>query len=231
MKTIGLIGGTSWNSTLEYYRILNETVKKKLGGSHSAKCILYSIDFEDIRESLNDEKWEDVAKILIDASKRIEKAGADFILICANTLHKIVDDIQENISIPILNIIEVTAEKIKEQGIKKVGLIGTRFTMKEDFYKKILEEKYSIEVVLPDKKDIETLHGIISDELCKGIVKQGSKERIKKIINNLTSRRAEGIILGCTELPLLIKQEDIDMPIFDTTRIHAISAVECALEN
>jgi len=231
MKTIGLIGGTSWNSTLEYYRILNETVKKKLGGSHSAKCILYSIDFEDIRESLNDEKWEDVAKILIDASKRIEKAGADFILICANTLHKIVDDIQENISIPILNIIEVTAEKIKEQGIKKVGLIGTRFTMKEDFYKKILEEKYSIEVVLPDKKDIETLHGIISDELCKGIIKQGSKERIKKIINNLTSRRAEGIILGCTELPLLIKQEDIDMPIFDTTRIHAISAVECALEN
>ena len=231
MKTIGLIGGTSWNSTLEYYRILNETVKKKLGGSHSAKCILYSIDFEDIRESLNDEKWEDVAKILIDASKRIEKAGADFILICANTLHKIVDDIQENISIPILNIIEVTAEKIKEQGIKKVGLIGTRFTMKEDFYKKILEEKYSIEVVLPDKKDIETLHGIISDELCKGIIKQGSKERIKKITNNLTSRRAEGIILGCTELPLLIKQEDIDMPIFDTTRIHAISAVECALEN
>ncbi len=231
MKTIGLIGGTSWNSTLEYYRILNETAKEKLGKSHSAKCILYSIDFEEIKELLNNEKWDEVAEVLTDISKRLERAGADFILICANTMHKIVDRIQENIDIPILSIIDVTAEKIKEKNIEKVGLVGTRFTMEEDFYKKILEEKHGIKVILPVDEEREILHSIISNELCSGIMKQDSKEKIKKIMEGLIRRGAKGIILGCTELPLIIKQEDVDVPIFDTTRIHAISAIEYAIEN
>lgn len=231
MKTIGLIGGTSWNSTIEYYRILNETVKEKLDSSHSAKCILYSIDFEDIKKPLNNEDWKAVAEILTDAAQRIEKAGADLILICANTLHKIADLIEENINIPILNIIDVTAEKIKEKNIEKVGLVGTRFTMEEDFYKKILEEKHGIKVILPVEEEREVLHSIISNELCSGIMKQNSKEKIKKIMDGLTKRGAEGIILGCTELPLIIKQEDVDVPIFDTTRIHATSAIKYAIEN
>ena len=231
MKIIGLIGGTSWNSTLEYYRILNETAKEKLGKSHSAKCILYSIDFEEIKELLNNEKWDEVAEVLTDISKRLERAGADFILICANTMHKIVDRIQENIDIPILSIIDVTAEKIKEKNIEKVGLVGTRFTMEEDFYKKILEEKHGIKVILPVDEEREILHSIISNELCSGIMKQDSKEKIKKIMEGLIRRGAKGIILGCTELPLIIKQEDVDVLIFDTTRIHAISAIEYAIEN
>ena len=230
MKTIGLIGGMSWESTLEYYKIINETVKEKLGDLHSAKCILYSVDFEDINNLQHNGKWNDLTRIMIDAAQRIERAGADFILICTNTMHKMADKIQDNISIPLLHIVDATAEKIKEKEIKKVGLIGTKFTMEEDFYKKILEEKYDIKVVIPEEREREIIHKIIYDELCLGIKKQKSKDRIKKIIDNLILKNTEGIILGCTELPILIKQKDIDIPLFDTTRIHATAAVEYALK-
>ena len=230
MKTIGLIGGMSWESTLEYYKIINETVKEKLGDLHSAKCILYSVDFEDINNLQHNGKWNDLTRIMIDAAQRIERAGADFILICTNTMHKMADKIQDNISIPLLHIVDATAEKIKEKEIKKVGLIGTKFTMEEDFYKKILEEKYDIKVVIPEEREREIIHRIIYDELCLGIKKQKSKDRIKKIIDNLILKNTEGIILGCTELPILIKQKDIDIPLFDTTRIHATAAVEYALK-
>ena len=229
MKTAGLIGGMSWESTLEYYRIMNETVKEKLGGLHSAKCIIYSFDFEEIERLQHEGKWDKLAEIMINAAQRLEKAGADFVIICTNTMHKVADEVQRSISIPLLHIADVTAEKIKEKGLKKVGLLGTRFTMEEGFYRERLRKKHGIDVVIPEENEREFVHRVIYDELCLGIVKHESKEKFKEIIEGLVSRGAEGIILGCTEIPLLIEQEDADVPIFDTTAIHAKAAVEFAL--
>lgn len=230
MKTIGLIGGMSWESTLEYYRILNQTVKAKLGGLHSAKCLMYSVDFQEIETLQHEDKWEELTESMIDAAQRLKKGGAEFIVICTNTMHKMADDIEKKVGIKVLHIAEATGKKVIEKGMKKVGLLGTKFTMEGDFYKKVLNEKYNIDVVIPDEQDRETIHDIIYNELCKGEINQVSKERYKKVINNLTAKGAEGVILGCTEIPLLIKQEDVNIEVFDTTTIHAISAVKFALE-
>jgi len=228
MKIIGLIGGTTWVSTQEYYRIINETIKEKLGKSHSAHLILYSIDFEKTVIK-NEGKWDIISKNFIDIAIKLEHSGADFIVICANTMHKIADEIQKNINIPILHIVDVTAEKIKSTGLKKVGLLGTKYTMKEEFYKKRLKEKFGIETIIPDSDEIDFVNSVIHEELTNKIINMSSKQRYIEIINKLISKGAEGIILGCTEIPLLINQNDIDVPVFDTTEIHAKAAVEYAL--
>lgn len=230
MKTIGLIGGMSWESSLEYYKIINETAKLKLGGLHSAQCIMYSVDFEEIELLQHQGNWEKLSDIMVSAAKKLKNAGADFIIICTNTMHKMAGDIENKAGIKVLHIAEVTGEKVIKKGLKKVGLLGTIFTMEQDFYKKVLKDKFNIDVVIPNEADREIVHEIIYKELCKGIINEKSKEKYIKIINNLVLNGAEGVVLGCTEIPLLIKQEDVNVPIFDTTTIHAISAVEFALD-
>ncbi|MCD6567315.1 MAG: aspartate/glutamate racemase family protein [Dehalococcoidia bacterium] len=230
MKTIGLIGGMSWESTAEYYRIINESVRERLGGSHSAKIAMYSVEFEEVRELHRTGKWDEATDFMIDAAKRVERAGADFVLICTNTMHKMADDVAANISIPLLHIVDVTAAKIAATNLKKIGLLGSIFTMEEDFYKERLRKRYDLEIIVPDKIDRKIIDTIIFDELCLGEIKDSSRERLKLIIDKLVNDSAGGIILGCTELPLLIKQTDCKIPLFDTTRIHAEAAVDLALE-
>ena len=223
MKTIGLIGGMSWESTVTYYKIINETVKEKLGGLHSAKCILYSVDFQEIEECQANGNWEKSGEILGEAANNLEKAGADFVVICTNTMHKVINQIKEKISIPILHIAEMTAEKILEKGLKNIALLGTKYTMEQDFYKSKLIEK-GINVIIPDKNDIEIINKVIYDELCLGTINSNSKKKFLEIVDKLRSKGAEGIILGCTEIGLLIKNEDTDVPLFDTAVIHAEEA-------
>ncbi|WP_315072744.1 aspartate/glutamate racemase family protein [uncultured Clostridium sp.] len=231
MKTIGLIGGMSFESTLDYYRIINETMRLKLGKLHSAKCILYSVDFEKIEVLQHENKWDELTCIMIDIAKKLKNSGADFIVICTNTMHKMAKDIEEKAQIKVLHIAEATGKEIIKSKIKKVGLLGTSFTMEQDFYKKVLNDKFNIDVIIPNGEEREIIHKIIYDELCKGIINEKSKDHYIKIINSLALNGAEGIVLGCTEIPLLIKQEDIDIPLFDTTTIHSISAAEFALTN
>ena len=223
LKTIGLIGEMSWESTVTYYKIINETVKEKLGGLHSAKCILYSVDFQEIEECQSNGNWEKSGEILGEAAYNLEKAGADFIVICTNTMHKVVNQIKEKISIPILHIAEMTAEKILEKGLKNIALLGTKYTMEQDFYKSKLIEK-GINVIIPDKNDIEIINEVIYDELCLGTINSDSKKKFLEIVDKLRSKGAEGIILGCTEIGLLIKNADTDVPLFDTAIIHAEQA-------
>ena len=223
LKTIGLIGGMSWESTVTYYKIINETVKEKLGGLHSAKCILYSVDFQEIEECQANGNWEKSGEILGEAANNLEKAGADFIVICTNTMHKVVNQIKEKISIPILHIAEMTAEKILEKGLKNIALLGTKYTMEQDFYKSKLIEK-GINVIIPDKNDIEIINEVIYDELCLGTINSDSKKKFLEIVDKLRNKGVEGIILGCTEIGLLIKNEDTDVPLFDTAIIHAEQA-------
>ena len=223
LKTIGLIGGMSWESTVTYYKIINETMKEKLGGLHSAKCILYSVDFQEIEECQANGNWEKSGEILGEAAYNLEKAGADFIVICTNTMHKVVNQIKEKISIPILHIAEMTAEKILEKGLKNIALLGTKYTMEQDFYKSKLIEK-GINVIIPDKNDIEIINEVIYAELCLGTINSDSKKKFLEIVDKLRSKGAEGIILGCTEIGLLIKNADTDVPLFDTAIIHAEQA-------
>ena len=226
MKRIGLIGGISWESTVTYYQVINETIKNKLGGLHSAKCILDSVDFYEIEKYQSNGEWDKSAEVLSDSAIRLEKAGADFIVICTNTMHKIVPEITKKINIPILHIADMTAIQLKKHNIKKVGLLGTKYTMKEDFYKSILEQN-GIEVVIPDDNGIEVVNSVIYDELCLGIVSDKSREKYLNIISELSERGAEGIILGCTEIGLLVNQKDTEIPLFDTTLIHAeIAAIK-----
>ena len=220
---MGLIGGMSWESTVTYYKIINETIKEKLGGLHSAKCILYSVDFQEIEECQANGNWEKSGEILGEAAYNLEKAGADFIVICTNTMHKVINQIKEKISIPILHIAEMTAEKILEKGLKNIALLGTKYTMEQDFYKSKLIEK-GINVIIPDKNDIEIINKVIYDELCLGTINSNSKKKFLEIVDKLRSKGAEGIILGCTEIGLLIKNEDTDVPLFDTAVIHAEEA-------
>jgi len=229
LKIIGLIGGMSWESSLEYYKIINETVKLKLGGLHSAKCLLYSVDFEEIAVLQYQNKWDELTDIMVNCAEKLKNGGADFIIICTNTMHKMASDIENKVGIKVLHIAEITGEKIIQKGMKKVGLLGTKFTMEQDFYKKVLEEKFNIDVVIPDTSEREIINDIIFNELCKGIINDDSKEKYKKIINNLVLKGVEGVVLGCTEIPLLINQEDVNIPVFDTTTIHAIAAAEFAL--
>jgi aspartate racemase len=230
MKTIGLIGGMSWESSLEYYRILNEKVKKELGGLHSAKTILYSVDFEEIKNLQHEGEWDKLTEIMIGAAKSLEKAGAEMIVICTNTMHKMAPEVENNINLPLLHIADATAQSIKNLKLKKVGLLGTKFTMEQEFYKNRLIEKHNIDVVVPNDEDRDLVHKIIYNELCLGKIKDSSKQEYIRIINNLIKDGAEGVILGCTEIPLLIKQEDVAIPIFDTTTIHAEIAVMEAIK-
>jgi len=229
MKTIGLIGGMSWESSLEYYRIINETVKRELGGFHSAKSLMYSVDFQEIEELQHQGRWEDATRIMIDAAQRVEKGGADFVVICTNTMHLMAEDVKKNIRIPLLHIADVTAAKIKEMGHTIVGLLGTRFTMEQDFYKGRLKDNHGIDVLIPEEEERIAIHTILYDELCLGSIKTISKDKFHNIIANLEIRGAEGIILGCTEIPLIVKQEDYEIFLYDTTTLHAQAAVTYSL--
>ena len=229
MKTIGMIGGMSWESSIEYYRIINETVRTELGGFHSAKSMMVSVEFAEIEALQHQDRWDEAAKILIAAARSLESGGADFTIICTNTMHKLYDKIQQSVRIPLLHIADATAERIKAQGIQKIALLGTRFTMEENFYKGRLIEKYGLEVIIPGSEDMENIHRIIYDELCAGIIQLDSKQKYTDIIRRLVKAGAEGIILGCTEIGLLVKQEDSPVPLFDTTEIHAKAAVKYAL--
>jgi len=229
VKVIGLIGGMSWNSSLEYYRLINELVSRKLGGLHSARLVLYSLDFEEIERAQQESRWEDAADILAKAAIALKQAGADFLLICTNTMHKVVDEVGESARLPILHIVDVTGNAIREQGLSKVGLLGTRFVMAERFYQDRLKKHFEIEVVVPAEDEQAVVHQVIYDELCRGKVRNLDLQSCLQIIDKLTKRGAEGIVLGCTELPLLIRTSDVRVPVFDTTRLHAEAAVEMAL--
>lgn len=230
MKTIGLIGGMSWESSLEYYRVINETVKERLGGLHSARCIMYSVDFKEIEELQCESKWKELTEIMIEAGHNLKKAGVDYIVICSNTMHKTANDLQNTLDISVLHIADATAEEIIKKGIRKVGLMGTKISMEDDFYRKRLEERHNIEVIIPDEDDRKIINNVIFNELCLGKLNQSSKDKFKGIIKKLISSGAEGIVLGCTEIPLLIKQKDVEIPIFDTMTIHSVSAVDFALK-
>jgi aspartate racemase len=230
MKTIGLIGGMSWESSLEYYRIINERVKEKLGGLHSAQCLMYSVEFDQIQHLQHIGDWDRLTQIMVDAAQRLEKGGAEFVVICTNTMHRMANEVQASISIPILHIADATAQKVAAKGITNVGLLGTKFTMEQDFYKGRLTEKHGIAVTIPNEEERNSVHGIIYNELCLGQINQPSKERYLQIIDSLVSHGAQGVILGCTEIPLLVHQSDVAVPVFDTTRIHAEMAVEYALK-
>ena len=225
MKTVGLIGGMSWESTIPYYRIINEKIKETLGGLHSANIILYSVEFDEIEKCQSSGQWDKSAVILADAAKKLENAGADFILICTNTMHKVASQIQAAISIPIIHIADATADKLEEDDIEKVALLGTKYTMTQDFYKSKLIDR-GFDVIIPDERDIETVNSIIFNELCVGEVKEESRRKYSEIIDKLRAKGAEAVILGCTEIGLLVRKEDSSLPIYDTTKIHALKAAE-----
>ncbi len=230
MRTIGLIGGMSWESTVTYYQIINRVIKEQLRGFHSAKCILYSVDFHEIEACQTAGEWEKSGETLVEAAKGLERAGADFIVICTNTMHKMINQIQKAIQIPILHIADATAEILIKNGIRKVALLGTKYTMEQDFYKARLVQK-GIEVLIPDAGSIDFINSTIFNELCLGIYSETTKGEYLKIIKDMSSNGAEGIILGCTEIGLLIKQEDTGIPLFDTAFIHASKAALYSLEN
>ncbi|MFT3985462.1 MAG: aspartate/glutamate racemase family protein [Lachnospiraceae bacterium] len=228
MKTIGFIGGMSWESTVTYYQIVNETVKQELGGLHSAKVLLYSVDFSEIESCQADGDWNKSADILSEAAENLERAGADFIVICTNTMHKVAPQIQSRIGIPIIHIAEATADELNRQHITKVALLGTKYTMTQDFYKEKLT-RAGITVLIPNEQEIETVNDVIYQELCLGIISEVSKKKYQMMIGHLAEQGAQGVILGCTEIGLLIRQKDVDLPVFDTTRIHALKAARLAL--
>ena len=225
-----MIGGMSWESSLEYYRIVNETIKIRLGGFHSAKCILYSVDFEEVERLQHLGDWDELTRLMIDAARRLEGAGADFLIICTNTMHKMADEVQEVIRIPILHIVDVTPEAIRTNEEKRVGLLGTKFTMEQDFYKGRLRDKHGLEVLIPGEEERQVVHDILYSELCLGEIKELSKGKFKNIIQNLVDRGAQGVILGCTEIPLIVSQVDYAIPVYDTTTLHAQAAVDFALQ-
>lgn len=224
-----MIGGMSWESSLEYYRILNELAKEKLGGLSSAQCLMHSVNFGPIAELQHQNNWEELTNIMVSAGQKLEKGGADFIMICTNTMHKMADEVAAGVSIPLIHIADTTAEEIKRLGLKKVALLGTRFTMEQDFYKGRLAEKHGLEVITPVGEDLENVHRIIYKELCLGTILEDSKNEYLRIIEKLIEQGAEGIILGCTEIPLLVKQEDVSVPILDTTQLHAEAAMKFAV--
>jgi len=229
MKTIGMVGGMSWESSSEYYRIVNETVKTKLGGLHSAKCVMYSVDFSEIEALQRQGNWDKATQLMIEAARHVEAGGADFVIICTNTMHKMAGEVQKNIGIPLLHIADATAEVVKARGLHKIGLLGTRFTMEEDFYRGRLAEKYGLDVIIPQADDRAIVHSVIYDELVLGRINPASRAEYQRIIETLIEAGAQGIILGCTEIGLLVKDEDSRVSLFDTTRIHAVKAVEYAL--
>lgn len=229
MKRIGLLGGMSWESSLEYYRIINEEVKNKLGKSNSADCIMYSFNFQEVEELQHEGKWEELTNMMVNEAENLKKAGAEFIVICTNTMHKMAPDIEKKTNLKVLHIAEATADAIRTKKLKKVLLLGTKFTMEGVFYKNILKEN-EIDVSIPNEEDRNIVHNIIYNELVRGIIKEESKNKYLYIINKMKNQGIEGVVLGCTEIPLLIKQKFLDIPVFDTTSIHAKAAVEFALQ-
>lgn len=228
MKKIGLIGGMSWESTLLYYELLNKKVKALLGGLHSSNCVVESVDFAEIADFQEKDDWNSLDALMVKRAKSLENSGAELILICANTMHLCVDAIEDHVKVPVLHIAKVTADEIKKAKLEKVALLGTRFTMERDFFKNVLEDRH-IDVIVPEQQDRKLVNDIIYKELVRGILNPVSKEIYLHIIEDLQQRGAQGVILGCTEIPLLIKPEDIDLPLFNTTKIHAEKAVELAL--
>lgn len=230
MKTIGMIGGMSWESSIEYYRLVNEEVKHQLGGLHSAQCLMYSVDFEEIERYQHQGEWQRATDIMIDAAQRLERGGADFVVICTNTMHKMADEVQSAIDIPLLHIVDAAARAVRSNGIQKAGLLGTRFTMEGDFYSGRLKS-HGLDVLIPDEADREIVHRVIYKELVLGKILLSSRDEFQRIILKLKLQGAEAIILGCTEIGLLIKNDDTSLPVFDTTREHALATVDVALGN
>ena len=230
VKVIGLIGGMSWESSAEYYRVINETVRDRLGPLYSAKSLMYTVNFHDIERMQHAERWDDAAAVLVDAAERLQRGGADCVVICTNTMHKLADQVEAAVKISLIHIADATAQKIQARKMKKIGLLGTAFTMEQDFYKGRLTERFGLEVIVPEAVERQDVHRIIYDELCQGEVVPDSKARYVEIMDALAERGAEGIILGCTEIMLLVGQEDSPVPVFDTTTLHAVAAVEFALE-
>lgn len=229
MRTIGLIGGMSWESTVPYYRLINQAIKQRLGGLHSAKIVLVSIDFHDIERLQHADDWEAAGAMLADAARSLEAAGADFVVLCTNTMHKVAHSIETAVGIPLLHIADPTAAGIKQAGHSTVGLIGTRFTMEQAFYRDRLSARHGLSVIVPDAEDRATIHRIIYDELCLGVVLPESRSAHRRIMQSLVAQGAQAIILGCTEVSLLVSQEDASVPLFDTTAMHALAAADAAL--
>ena len=231
MRTIGLIGGMSWESTVPYYRQINEAIKERLGGLHSAKLVLYSVDFHEIERLQHSGDWDAAGRVLADAARALEAAGADFLVLCTNTMHKVAQAIEVAASIPLLHIADPTAAQIKQAGHGIVGLLGTRFTMEQAFYRERLHERHGLRVVVADTRDREIVHRVIYEELCLGVVKVESRAEYQRILRGLASQGAQAVILGCTEISLLVSQQDSAVPLFDTAAIHARAAAEMALED
>lgn len=229
MKTMGLIGGMSWESSAEYYRITNRLVREKLGGHHSAESLMYSFDFAPVERLQQEGDWKEATRLMINAAIYLQKGGADFVVICTNTMHRMANEVEAAIGIPLLHIADATARAVKKAGVQKVGLLGTRFTMEEDFYRGRLEDKHGLRVIVPELEERRMVDRVIYDELVMGEVKTDSRQAYLEVIQDMSARGAEGVILGCTEIGLLIKEGDVDLPVFDTTRIHARAAVERAL--
>lgn len=229
MKTIGLIGGMSWESTIPYYRQINETIKQRLGGLHSAKIALYSVDFQEVEALQHAGQWEQAGLLLADVAQRLEAAGAEGLVLCTNTMHKVASAIENATRIPLLHIADPTAEAIKRAGVSTVGLLGTRFTMEQDFYRARLEDKHGLTVLTPNTQDRDTVHRIIYDELCLGRIDADSRAAYIEIIKRLVENGAEAVILGCTEISLLIEPQHVNIPLFDTTQLHAVHAAEWML--
>jgi aspartate racemase len=229
VKVIGLVGGMSWNSTLEYYRIINESIARRLGGIHSARLVLYNLDFDEIQRAQHEGRWGDMTAALAEAGSAIKRAGADFLVICTNTMHRIADDVERKVGLSVLHIADVTGAVIRERGLHKIGLLGTRFVMEGALYRDRLQDRFDIEVIVPADADMDTIHRIIYDELCQGRINASSHRICADVIDNLVNKGAEGIVLGCTELPLLIRPGHVHAPVFDTTRLHAEAAVDLAL--
>ena len=230
MQTIGMIGGMSWESTAVYYRVINERVKKRLGGLHSAKIVLYSVDFAEIEELQQQGDWQKATELMVDAARRVQAGGADFIVICTNTMHRMADEVEQTTGLPVLHIADATASAVTEAGVATVGLLGTRYTMEQDFYKGRLETRHDLEVLIPDAEGRTFVHDVIYHELCLGVTRDESRRRYLEIIDDLTNRGAEAVILGCTEIGLLIGPDDTETLLFDTTRIHAEAAADRAIE-
>lgn len=228
MKTIGLIGGMSWESTQTYYRLINQKIRAELGGLHSAKVILNSLDFAEIEPLQRNGEWQATAEILCSAAQSLQSAGADFVVICTNTMHKVAPQIEQSVQIPLLHIADATAKALQQDTIKRVGLLGTKFTMEQEFYRDRLQQ-HGIEVVVPDAKQREQIHSVIFEELCQGITNSASKAAYQDIISDLGQQGAEAVILGCTEIGLLLQQADAELPLYDTTEIHSEQAVQMAL--
>lgn len=230
MKTIGMIAGMSWESSLEYYRLVNQGVKARLGGLHSAKCVMVSVDFAEIEVLQREGRWQEATQAMIAVARQVQAGGADFLLICTNTMHKMAEEVQASLDIPLLHIADATAEAIKAQKLTKIGLLGTRFTMEEMFYRGRLAERHNLQVLIPNEADRAIVHRVIYEELVLGKIIPESKAEYLRIIESLAAQGAQAIILGCTEIGLLVKDEDCRLPLFDTTRIHALAAVEMALQ-